>query len=252
MKNKKQKTVVKSKTPSYSGRRFFAVLFYVILVLGIDALATSRLSWPFDWAVFQWRLVSPWHFLGLSIPSWTQSSIARSFDLFKFLFWLVLPLCFCLPRMEWSWFSMRNWKRLDWLLLGLLLVAGAVAVASVAFIPSLSNVYRGFSHLPWSHRWMRALASLAWVGSWLIGWEFLHRYVLLRSAAAYFPRYGWLVVPLSETLYHLQKPGLEMVGMALFSLVLTWWSLKRQNMLLPFIAHLYIEIMLIVALTFFL
>ena len=80
----------------------------------------------------------------------------------------------------------------------------------------------------------------------------MHRYFLLRPVMHRFPRYGWLIVPLCETIYHLQKPLLEAGGMAVFSLLLTWWTMKRRNMLLPFIAHLYIEILLAIALFYLL
>ena len=60
------------------------------------------------------------------------------------------------------------------------------------------------------------------------------------------------MVPLCETIYHLQKPLLEAGGMAVFSLLLTWWTMKRRNMLLPFVAHLYIEILLAIALVYLL
>lgn len=225
----------------------FAVL-YVILVLGIDALAALQVSWPFDWTVFQWRPQTCWRLLSLEPPLWTRTSVIRSFDLFKFLFWLVVPLCFCLRSIEKSWFSIRTWKRSDWILLAVFLAGSAVAVLSIRYIPSLRHAYPGMNHLPWVVRGARGLTSLVWTASWLVGWEFLHRYFLLRAASARFPRFGWLLVPLSEVLYHLQKPLLEAAGMGLFSLVLTWWSLKRKNVLLPFLIHLYIELLLIAAL----
>ena len=250
--NRNGTAVKEQRRPSQATRVFVLVVLYVAVVLGVDALAALGVSWPFNWGVFHWRVGSAWTLFGLSPPAWTVLPVVRAFDAFKFLFWFVLPFCVCIPRMQWSWFSIRNWKRLDWALLGCLLLLGAAAVLSVNFIPSLRNAYPGVSHLPWSQRWLNSLAALVWVGSWLAGWEFLHRYVLLRAAAARFPRFGWLLVPLSETVYHLQKPGLEMAGMALFSLALTWWSLKRKNLALPFIAHLYIEIVLILALMFLL
>lgn len=246
-KTKKASQELQPERNSRPGLLLAFVVLYVIVVLGIDALAALQVSWPFDWTVFQWRPDDCWRLLSLDPPLWTRTSALRSFDLFKFLFWLVVPFCCCLRRMEWSWFSIRTWKRSDWILLAVFLAGGAVAVLSIRYIPSLRRAYPGMSHLPWAVRGTRGLTALVWTASWLVGWEFLHRYVLLRTASARFPRVGWLLVPLSEVLYHLQKPLLEAAGMGLFSLVLTWWSLKRKNVLLPFLIHLYIEVLLIAA-----
>ncbi|MCC6490869.1 MAG: CPBP family intramembrane metalloprotease, partial [Candidatus Hydrogenedentes bacterium] len=76
-------------------------------------------------------------------------------------------------------------------------------------------------------------------------WEFLHRYFLVRPFSARWPRYGWLVVPVSEGAYHLQKHWTEMILMVAFSVALTWWTVRRKNALLPFLAHLFVEVELI-------
>jgi len=133
-----------------------------------------------------------------------------------------------------------------------MILAGGAAVLSIQVFPSLKQQYPGLSHLPLQERFLHGLVALSWTTSWLIGWEFLHRYVLLRAVTQNFPRFGWLLVPLCETVYHLQKPLLEAGGMAVFSILLTWWSLKRRNLLLPFIAHLFVEVFLIAALVFLL
>jgi membrane protease YdiL (CAAX protease family) len=87
---------------------------------------------------------------------------------------------------------------------------------------------------------------MAWNASWLIGWEFMHRYMLLGAAQKAAPHWGWLLVPLSETLYHLQKPPIEMLGMLALSVVLTLWCMKRGNWLLGFLVHLIIEVELLI------
>lgn len=229
---------------------FYLIIAYVVLVLGIDTLASLPCSWPFDWSVFHWRVDTPWHLLSLVPPDWTRLRVIRSFDLYKFLLWFVVPFCCSLRHMEWSWFSIRTWKRRDWMLLLFMMLAGGVAVLSVQVFPSLKAQYVSLAHLPLRERFLYGLAALSWTASWLVGWEFLHRYVLLRAAAQKFPRFGWFIVPISEVVYHLQKPPLEAAGMAVFSILLTWWSLKRRNLLLPFIAHLFVEVFLIAALLF--
>lgn len=251
-KKKKRATAQGSKSGQGLETRLGLVIGYVVLVLGVDTLAALGFSWPIEWSIFHWRVDDIWNLLSLSAPAWAQSRIAQSFDIFKFLFWLVIPFCVCVRRMQWSWFSPRGWTRRDWALLAVLLVGGTVAVLSIRYIPSLARVYQGFSDQPWEERYVKGFAALVWTGSWLVGWEFLHRYVLLRAAALHLPRFGWLLVPLSEIIYHLQKPPWEAVGMAIFSLVLTWWSLKRSNLLLAFIAHLCVELLLTAALLFLL
>ncbi len=176
----------------------------------------------------------------------TLLPVLLSFDLFKFFFWLVLPFCILIRRMEWSWFSVRAYGRREWLLLLLLMfLAGGAVIVGVYWAPSLQKTYPLMRHLSLQERLTHMGAALVWTASWLFGWEFLHRYVLLRAAVLRFPRFGWLLVPLSEFLYHLQKPGLEALGMIVFSLIVTWWTIKYRNILFSVIAHLYIEIILI-------
>ncbi len=202
------------------------VVAYVIVVLGVDTLAALGLDWPLRWSWFQWQG-------------------RNGFDLFKFIFWFVVPFLCCVPRMDWDWFGIKRWKRIDAILLALLVACCVGAVLLVPYLPGVRDYYRQFGGaLSAAQKWNFFIFHLVWTFSWLIGWEFLHRYALLRRADAAWPRFGWLLVPLSETLYHLQKPPIEAAGMALFALVATAWTRNRRNMLAPFIAHLAIEIAL--------
>ena len=199
---------------------------YVTVVLGADALATLNVDWPWHWGALRWRS------LGL-------------FDGFKFLFWLVVPFAVSVRGMDWGAFGFRGWRWRDVWLLGGLALAGLCAVLLIPLVPALREVYPGFGDRSAAVRWAVGLRYSIWLVSWLPGWEFLHRYVLLRAADRRWARYGWLLVPLSEGLYHLQKPFLEMAGMVVFSVVLCQWSLRRKNVLLPFLAHLTVELELI-------
>jgi hypothetical protein len=225
-------------------------IVYIVLVLAVDTLAVHGVRWPFDWSSFQWRIVSPWHWFGFIPPDWVRSPLLSRLDVFKLLFWFVIPLLVSLRTMDWRWISPRGWKRNDWLLLGVMLILGGIAVGSIPFIPALKSAYPGLSGTNASSNHVYFIAYLLWIASWLPGWEFMHRYFLLRPVMQRFPRFIWLIVPLSETIYHLQKSWLEAVGMMVFSLLLTWWTMKRRNMLLPFVAHLYIEILLAFALVY--
>ncbi len=238
--------------PPPSTRLVVAVALYVFIVLTVDVLALYGGRGFINWGMFHWSPASLWTGLRLTPPRWAYSLPYRQIDLFKFTFWFLIPAVICIRRMEWNWFSLRNWKRTDWLLLGVMLILGGIAVASIAFIPSLQSTYSGLSGTNASRNHVYFIAYLLWTASWLPGWEFMHRYFLLRPVMHRFPIYGWLIVPLCETIYHLQKPLLEAAGMAVFSLLLTWWTMKRRNMLIPFVAHLYIEVLLAIALVYLL
>lgn len=201
-------------------------LAWVAAVLTADTLAAQGVGWPMDWRVLRWR------------GAWGA-------DWFKFVAWFVAPLVVSLPRLEPGWFGVRRWRRADWLLLGVLSVAGAAAVAIIPLVPSLRATYGSVSFMPAGQKWAVLRHDVVWTLSWLLGWEFMHRYFLLRPLSARWPRYGWLIIPFIEGAYHLQKPLIEAGGMVLFSLVLTYWALRRRNALLPFAAHFVVELELL-------
>jgi CAAX prenyl protease-like protein len=172
--------------------------------------------------------------------------IVQHVDALKTFLWLILPLGIVWVGMDWEQLTFRTWKRIDYLLLLGLAGVGIIVVLVIPLLPGVREVYAS-GRLPasWDRRVLFIVAQLVWTFSWLPGWEFLHRYFLLRPSVARWPRYGWLLVPLSEGLYHLQKPMLETVGMVAFSILATQYTLRRGNVLLPFLAHLIIEIELI-------
>ena len=69
----------------------------------------------------------------------------------------------------------------------------------------------------------------------------MHRYFLLRPLSERWPRWGWVVVPVSEALYHLQKDPLEMAAMFVAGVVFTLWTSARKNLMLPFLVHAAVE-----------
>lgn len=218
---------------------------YTVSVLLIDALATSRIHLPFDWSWFVWRIPALWRLFDESPPRWMQSKVVNAFDLYKFSFWFLIPLGLTYRSLDLSWFSFRPWKQADWFFLILLFTLGGIAVSATRYIPSLREIYGGFGHLSWDERSRHALSYGIWILSWLPGWEFMHRYVVLRAVSGYAPKTGWLLIPVFETTYHFQKPFLEAVGMGLFSVAMTYWALKRKNIVLPFLSHLFIEFALL-------
>ncbi|HIJ64413.1 MAG TPA: CPBP family intramembrane metalloprotease [Candidatus Hydrogenedentes bacterium] len=186
------------------------------------------------------------------VLSWRLSF---GFDGFKFVAWLVLPLLFMMMRgqMDWRFFSFRRWRKGDWGLLVAMLGLGALVMAVVTLVPSLRQTYSSMNRLATAAKIQQAFLGpygLVYMGSWLIGWEFIHRYALLRQLENVWPRYGWLIIPVIEGIYHLQKPLAEAAGMVAFSLVFTLWALKRHNTLLPLLAHAIIEIELLLFILF--
>lgn len=226
-----------------------AVVAYVAVVLVYDTFVSLGDVRTINWAVFAWRpahlaaLLQP--FLGRGLTQWLHAPLLERFDLFKLTAWGIIPFLLCLWRLDTGWFGLDRWRRSDRTLLLVACILAVAAVGLVRFVPQLAEIYPAApSSLAFSKRLLLFGGGLLWVVSWLPAWEFLHRYFLLRRVSADFPQYGWLVVPLSETLYHLQKPPLEMAGMLVFSLLATWWTLKRRNLLLPLLVHLVIEIAL--------
>ena len=216
-----------------SPQRHAALLIaYTVAVYAVDSLATREVRVPIDWTVFAWRHES-------------------GFDLFKFVFWLVVPVMIAQPWRDLGWFGVKRWKRVDLLALGGLCLLGAIAIVAVAWIPALRAMYPSLAEYPDEVRWQFASYALVWLCSWLIGWEFLHRFVLARALAEAFPRAPMLaacaIIPLMEAAYHLaQGKGLiESGGVIVFGVLLTAYAVHRRNALLPFLAHLFVELALI-------
>ena len=229
-------------------------MVYVLAVLAVDTLAVWGIRWPFDWTFFLWgaHRIQDWALRwgapkGLAdfVTSWPFGQV----DYFKLIFWFVVPFVMSLRGMDWSVLGVKRWRRIDLYLLGALALLGLATVLLIPSIPSLRAYYpsqRGMHAMPWA----QFPVHLCWVLSWLVGWEFMHRYFLLRRVSARWPHWGWCLVPLFETAYHLQKAGLEAAAMLVFSIILTRWTLRRNNVLLPFLAHLIVEIELILILLF--
>lgn len=217
------------------------VIVYVDIALGVDSLIAMRFRWPFPWSRLDWHLATA--FPGLRDTPWA------GFDLFKFVFWFLIPFAMCLPGMNWKYLVGGPWKKVDLILVGILTAVGMGVMFLIPLVPALSATYLGHGNLTPEQKTQYFLGAMVWNLSWLVGWEFMHRYLLLGAARRAWPGWGWLLVPLAETLYHLQKPGVEALGMLAFSVVLTMWCMKRGNWLLGFVVHLIIEVELLIFLT---
>jgi len=227
-----------------------AVVAYVAIVLLIDMLAISGLRWPFPWSNFYWVLGTRFEFF--------EKGLFDRFDLFKLVFWLIVPVLLCLRSLDWRYLVRGRWSRWDIVFVGGLAVVGMAAMFVIPLVPELRQFYPSLSDWSVEARVHFFLTRLVWIGTWLVGWEFMQRYFLLRRVQPVPPdwsrwrqprQWGWMIVPLMETGYHLQKASLEAVGMFFFSVVLTLWCMKRGNWLITFLVHLIIEVELLLFMT---
>ena len=213
--------------PSAGGRTQGApwgAIVYAAIVLGLDALAFYGKVGPVNWGRLHWQL-------------------ANGADLFKFSAWFVIPFAISLRGMDWGYFGVKRWRRVDiWFLAGLVAIELGVVLALPLF-PGVRSAFPPLGRLSLSAKWAFVARETIWNLSWILGWEFLHRYFLLRAVCRRWPRFGWLIIPVFEGAYHLTWPTLWMpLAMVGFSLVATPWALKRRNALLPFLAHLAVEL----------
>ncbi len=218
-------------------------LLYVIIVLVVDTLAVRGVSVPIRWSVFHTDVEMT---VLESLFGEPPGREWAKFEAFKFIAWFIVPLAFSLYRFDPGYFGVRRWKRSDIAVLGILIVCGIGAVSLIPFFPGLSQIYHGLGERSADVRWEFARGQLLWTFSWLVGWEFLFRYFLMRNVVAGYGRHAWLIIPVLEFAYHLQKPFSEALLAGGGGVVLTYWALQRKNVLLPFLAHLSIELALLV------
>ncbi|MGH8453639.1 MAG: CPBP family glutamic-type intramembrane protease, partial [Nevskiales bacterium] len=167
-------------------------------------------------------------------------------EIFKLIFWLFIPLAFCWKNFDRGWYGVARWRTTDVILLVTLAGLGALVLMMIPLVPELREGYTGIGELSPAVKREFVIGIMIWNLTWLPGWEFLMRYVLLRTAMERWPRFGWWLVPLAEGLYHLQKTMPEMLASVAFSVVLTYWAFARRNGLLPLVAHAVVEIELVV------
>lgn len=197
------------------------VIGYVAIVLVVDTLIAHRVTIPFHWSVLHFQ--------------------PYGFDVFKAVAWLIIPLCLTFRMAHWDWFGVKRWRRSDVAVLAGMAAIGALAVLLIKFVPGLRGFYPSYAGMPAQAKIDFAVFYAIWWLSWLPGWEYMHRFYLLGTVNARWPVWGWILVPVFEALYHLQKHPLEAAGMFAMGVVLTWWARKRENVLLPFLAHFLVE-----------
>ena len=231
--------------------RYFAwgMLAYVALALGIDTLATQEVVLGIRWEMLQFRghHIAGWlrGFDGAlgDLGQYLHNPVFAAFDVYKFLIWFAIPVAVCIPWMDWGAWGSRRWRQMDYFILVGMIGGSAVIALSIPHIPGVREDY--VPSVPESLRWTTFWTYIVWTISWLPGWEFLHRYFLIRALDYLEIKFEWLIVPIVEMLYHLPKMTLEVPGMFLYGFIATQWTKRRFNWLLPFLVHLTIELALV-------
>ena len=212
-------------------KKAFYALCYATFALTVDSMSTIHFNWGINWGIFHWQL-------------------KNGFEVSTFILWFVIPFVFTFRSIDWKYFGVSRLKKSDLYLFILLSILGMIAVYSIKFFPSLRNLYPSMEFNSLSSKLNWASYKMIWNISWLTGWEFLHRYVLLSCFENAFPKKGWFGVCLVEFFFHFQKAFLEAMGMLIFSVIVTYWAYRRKNIVLPFFAHLIIESLLVLFILF--
>lgn len=207
------------------------VFLYASFALIIDSISTAQLDWIIDWGIFHWKL-------------------ENGFEVSTFILWFVIPFIFSVKSMDWGYFGISRLKKNDIYFVLCLSVIGIMGVLCIKIFPSLREYYPNIIFPDSSAKIDWALNVIIWNISWLTGWEFLHRYVLLTRFEKAYPNRGWFGVCLIEFIFHFQKAFLEAIGMLIFSIFVTRWAVKRKNVLIPFVLHMLIELFLIILILF--
>lgn len=220
------------------------IIIYSISVLYIDLLITFNTHFFFSWGILNFRL-SEVLFKLPTLKHYTFITVFDNFDLYKFIFWLILPFILFNKFIDFKWFSIKNWQKHDYIVFLSFCLLCLFSLIFVILSPTLRMFYPGTGDIPTSQKIQFFLQQFFWIISWLPGWEFLNRHLLLRACRQLSRGSGWFFVPIVETLYHIFKPMLEIFGMFIFSIVACIWSQKRENNLMAFFCHSIIEIGLI-------
>jgi membrane protease YdiL (CAAX protease family) len=176
----------------------------------------------------------------LSFLAWQHSS---GFEIFPFVFWLILPVIIWRKMLDKSYFSFKGIKKIDWMILFGVLALSFIVMFIIPHIESLKDYYMPPENFGTAKKIAFAKKIMIWNFSWLIGYEFLFRYVFFKKCLEQ-DKYYYLIT-LFEVLYHFNKPYPEMVGVFFLSIFLTYWTRLRRNFLIPLVAHFLIELSLL-------
>jgi len=134
-------------------RRHSTALFwsvYAAAALAIDFAATHSVQTPINWRVFHWQL-------------------DNGFDVYKFLAWFAVPFILNIRNIQVSYFTFAHWRKIDWILLGLVVGVGAIIMVLIPYFPSARQLYGSRAHLNMAAKWSYFRYQFLWILSWLIG-----------------------------------------------------------------------------------
>lgn len=169
---------------------------------------------------------------------------------YRFVFWFAMPAVLFLLTVFWAknrseilhWLDVRAVGRKEWYGASVLMFCLILVIAVIPMVPSLAEYYKP-GRINFSRRFF-------WLLAWFPGWELMHRCLLAYHIPRSLPKHSWLLIPLFEGLYHFNKPWPEMLGMFVWSGLLTFYTINRKNACLAILAHLVLECLLIAYLGF--
>ena len=185
------------------------------------------------------------HVIDHLIQSSNRSNIFQlgSFDFYKFIAWFLIPLSLSYKNNFKEY--LKKPRRSDYFITMAMIVVGVFAILIIPYIESLNSYYHSFTFQSDQQKFNYMKGQVIWTFSWLIGWEYIHRYYIITKTYPILKNKLLWIIPLLEGFYHYNKPPIEFISVFIFSFILTLWTIKRKNILLPFIIHLTIEIILI-------
>ncbi|MFC1670772.1 type II CAAX prenyl endopeptidase Rce1 family protein [Spirochaetota bacterium] len=137
-----------------------------------------------------------------------------------------------------------------------ILILLILAFIGIYFFQDYIKFYSNLFHSPGGSKLSRFCNFMIFTSSTLTGWEFLHRgfllmgifYVLVKrenipedSAK----RIAICIVCVFEVVFHFIKPGIEALGLLIGSPILSYIAFRTKSIWLPFLIHLFVELLFI-------
>lgn len=134
-----------------------------------------------------------------------------------------------------------------------------LSFTGIYFYQDYLSSYSHSFHSGRSNNLQRLTNFIIFTSSTLIGWEFLHRGFLLLGIKYILTEKEGLnektaisisiaIVWIFEVVYHFIKPEIEALGLLIGSPILSYIALRTKSILLPFLLHLFVEVLFIATL----
>lgn len=200
------------------------------------------------------RVGHPW--APFAVLSWAALSVLLSafcypsrlggwFDAFRFTLWLVLPAAIarwaCGATRESLGLVAGRPKRGQILAFGAFLLLATVLLLWAMRQPSLQSYYGSTAQAMKRMGWSWFLPHLGYTLSWMLGWEFMLRGLVLNHGAPGHPRRAVAWVLLLDLAAHVHKSPLECGGILLLAPIQIWLVRRTGSLLWPILLHLWVE-----------